>query len=188
MANIKPSFITGANAKIKVGGKTFAYATDVSYGVSVDVVPVETMGRFEAVTNEPINYSVGGSLAIVRYTKLAASAASGGIPSTNGSGNGLGNVTLNGGDTTAADHMNPGNLLMSRTWDLEIFQKHQEVGAAATVDTTSSFTKIIDCRFTRKSAQITKRNILVEQYSFVGILAQDDSFEVAHSGDTDLES
>jgi hypothetical protein len=46
MAAKAPSFVTGANAKIKAGGKTFAYASDVSYQVIVDTVPIETMGRY----------------------------------------------------------------------------------------------------------------------------------------------
>jgi hypothetical protein len=71
MANKIPSFVTGATAKIKAGGLTFAYAQDVSYRVNVDTIPIETMGRYEAVTNEPVNYTVSGELAIVRYTAIA---------------------------------------------------------------------------------------------------------------------
>jgi len=178
MAGKIPTFITGATAKIKVGGKTFAYAQDVQYGVNVDTIPIETMGRFEAVTNEPVNYSVGGSLSVVRYTKLASTA---GMPGTNSSAtsNGLGAVefTTQG---VASDHLNPGHLLLSKTWDLSVFQKTQANSESV------EFITIKDCRFTRKTASINKRGILVDRLDFVGILADDDSFDASGSGDIDL--
>jgi len=155
MAAKMPSFITGANAKIKVGGKTFAYASDVSYQVSVDTIPIETMGRYEAVSNEPVNYSVAGELSVVRYTAIANQ---NGMPGTNSTGNGLGEVNYTTG----------GN------------------GGTAQVTDAVQFITIADCRFNRKSAALNKRGILVDRLSFVGILASDDSFEASNSGDTDL--
>jgi hypothetical protein len=184
MAAKKPSFITGANAKIKVGGKTFAYASDVSYQVSVDTIPIETMGRYEAVSNEPVNYSVAGELSVVRYTNIAKT---NGMIGTNTGGNGLGKVDYTTGGN-GANEFNPGNLLFSQTWDLSVFQKEQPAagtGAAVTVDSVE-FITIKDCRFTRKSASLNKRGILVDRLAFVGILADDDSFDASHSGDTDL--
>ena len=187
MAGKRPSFITGANAKIKVGGKTFAYAADVSYQVAVDTIPIETMGRYEAVSNEPVNYSVAGSLSVVRYTAIAGGNL---MPGTNVGGNGLGKVNMGTVGGIGSDHINPGNILFSQTWDLAVFQKTQTAATAAaeTATTTESieFITIKDCRFTRKSASLNKRGMLVDQLSFVGILADDDSFDVSSSGDTDL--
>lgn len=186
MAAKKPSFITGANAKIKVGGKTFAYASDVSYQVVVDVIPVETMGRYEAVTHEPVNYTVAGELSVVRYTGIAKN---NNMPGTNTGGNGLGKVDYTTGGN-GAHEINPGNLLLSQTWDLAVYQKEQTSatagsGTAATVDSVE-FITIKDCRFTRKSSGLNKRGILVDRLSFVGILADDESFDASYSGDTDL--
>lgn len=175
-----------ANAKIKVGGKTFAYASDVSYQVAVDTVPIETMGRYEAVTNEPVNYSVAGELSVVRYTQIAKDNNMNG---TNTGGNGLGKVDFTTGGN-GAHHINPGNILLSQTWDLAVFQKTQAAatagGATAAVTDAVEFITIKDCRFTRKSAGINKRGILVDRLSFVGILADDESFDSSNSGDIDL--
>jgi hypothetical protein len=186
MAGKKPSFITGANAKIKVGGKTFAYAADVSYQVAVDTIPIETMGRYEAVTNEPVNYSVAGELSVVRYTGIAKQ---NNMPGTNTGGNGLGQVNYTTGGN-GSNEMNPGNILLSQTWDLSVFQKEQvaQTGAGGTAVVTDSveFITIKDCRFTRKSAALNKRGILVDRLAFVGILADDESFDSSYSGDTDL--
>jgi hypothetical protein len=178
MATKKPTFITGANAKIKVGGKTFAYASDVSYQVQVDTIPIETMGRYEAVTNEPVNYSVAGELSVVRYTN---SASGQGMQGAAAEGNGLGKVTGGSdfGDTKASDHLNPGSLLLSQTFDVSVYQKLSTGDNAEVI-------KITDCRFTRKSAGISKRGVLVDRLSFVGILADDESFDASHSGDSDL--
>jgi len=186
MAQKKPSFITGANAKIKVGGKTFAYASDVSYQVVVDTIPIETMGRYEAVTNEPVNYSVAGELSVVRYTQIAKDNSMAGA---NTGGNGLGKVDFTTGGN-AADQINPGNILFSQTWDLSVYQKVQAAATAAgaTAATTESveFITIKDCRFTRKSAGINKRGILVDRLAFVGVIADDESFDSSNSGDADL--
>ena len=182
MAGVIPAFVTGATAKIKAGGLTFAYAQDVSYRVSVDTIPVETMGRYEAVTNEPVNYSVAGELSVVRYTKLAANA---GLPGTNSSGNGLGNAAWSTGGT-GSDQFNPGVLIASKTWDLEVFQKTQ-VGVNTTGNTMGVL-KITDCRFTNNSAGLNKRGILVDRMTFVGILASDDSFAASPSGDQDMSA
>ncbi len=186
MASKKPSFITGANAKIKVGGKTFAYCSDVSYSVQIDTVPIETMGRYEAVTNEPVNYAVGGDLSVVRYTQIAKD---NNMAGANAGGNGMGKVDFTTGGN-ASHHFNPGNLLLSQTWDLAVFQKTQsgETAAGGTANVTDAveFITIKDCRFTRMSAGINKRGILVDRYSYVGILMDDDSFDASNSGDQDL--
>lgn len=175
MAQKKPIFVTGANAKIQVDGKTFAYAQDVSYAVSVDTIPIETMGRYEAVANEPVNYSAAGELSVVRYTKLAGGAN---MPGTNANGNGLG-IAAGSTNGLRSDEFNPGNMLLSQTWDLVVFQK-----AAGQNDL--AFIKLTDCRFNRKSSGLNKRGIWVERLSFVAILHQDDSFAAGGSGDTDF--
>jgi len=182
MAGQLPSFVTGANAKIKAGGLTFAYAQDVSYVVRVDTVPVETMGRYETVSNEPVNYTVSGDLAIVRYTAVAKN---NGLPKVKAGGNGLGNANWATGGN-GADQFNPGALLASRIWDLAVFQKIQASPTATPASQEPAVWTITDCRFTSKGAGLNKRGILVDRMSFVGILASDDSFTATGSGDEDM--
>ena len=182
MSGKVPSFVTGANAKIKCGGLTFAYASDVSYQVAVDTVPIETMGRYEAVSNEPVNYSVGGELSVVRYTAVAKQ---NNMAGANTGGNGLGNANFTTGGK-GSDQIDPGNILFSTTWDLAVFQKVQSAEGATPTEVAPAFITITDCRFTRKSAGINKRGILVDRLSFVGILASDESFNASGSGDIDF--
>lgn len=182
MAKQIPSFITGATAKIRAGGLTFAYAQDVNIRVNVDTIPVETMGRYEAVSNEPVNYSVSGELAIVRYTAIAAT---NGLPGVNAKGNGLGNANWKTGGK-GSDQFDPGNLIISQTWDLQVYQKTAAGFDGKIDDTANKVWVVTDCRFNNKSAGLNKRGILVDRMSFVGILASDDSFTSGISGDTDL--
>lgn len=176
MAGIKPAFVTGANAKIKAGNITLAYAQDVSYNVTVTTIPIETMGRYEVVSNEPVAYFVDGTLSVIRYTEAAQN-----MDKTNptGEGNGIGKWNLNGTPGEGAKHINPAQLLASETWDLEVFQKTEAGDVPAVI-------RLFDCRFTRKGGAINKRGVLVEQYAFNAILADDDSFDAARSGDIDL--
>lgn len=185
MANKIPSFITGASAKIKIGAKTMAYAQDVSYNVTVTTIPIETMGRYEVVSNEPVAYFVDGTLSIVRYT---AEASIEGMQSAAAGGNGV---------DQWAGGFNPGVLISSGTFDLEIMQKSTHVGtgfvpatpttpATPGAVTTTSVMKLIDCRLTRMGGAINKRGILVEQFSFNAILAESAGNAVSNSGDQDL--
>lgn len=180
MAGKKPSFVTGANAKIKAGNLTLAYAQDVSYATTIDIVPVETMGRYEVVTNEPVGYRVEGNLNVVRYTRIAAQ---NGMQGAAAGGNGVGKWNFSTGGN-AKEHVNPGDMLASQTWDLEVFQKYDDSGTIK----SELVSKVRDCRFRSKGGAINKRGILVESFSFVGVLAEDDSFTASNSGDNDLAS
>ena len=177
MAGKTPSFITGATAKIKVGNLTMAYAQDVSYNTTVTTIPIETMGRYEVVSNEPVAYFVDGTLSIVRYTKEAAA-----MNGANSKGNNVeqwSNSPGQGG--VAGDGFDPARLIASETFDLEVFQKLATGG-------TESVGKLRDCRFTRKGGAINKRGILVEQFAFNAILMDNDSVKsVGNSGDSDLQ-
>ena len=190
MAGMKPGFITGANAKLKIGGTTLAYATDVSYDMTTVTIPIEVMGRYEIVSNEPLAHGISGSFAVVRYTSLAKKAGLYGPADKGNDTTDIAATTTQGGSTFQS-HFNPALLLGSKTFDLEIFQKAQDGSAAPTI--THVFT-VKDVRLTRKGATLSKRGILVDQYAFVGILGDDSedpsgSSAVSHTpgADKDLD-
>ncbi len=178
MAGKTPSFITGATAKIKMGNLTMAYAQDVSYNTTITTIPIETMGRYEVVSNEPVAYFVDGTLSIIRYTKEAS--AMNGAAANGNSVEQMINAPGSGG--VAGDGFDPARMIASETFDLEIFQK---ISGGAGTESTG---KLRDCRFTRKGGAINKRGILVEQFAFNAILMDNDSdVEVGNSGDDDLQ-
>lgn len=190
MAGKTTSLITGSNAKIKINGVTLAYATDIQYSLSVQTVPVETMGRYEVLANEPIATIVTGSFAVVRYTKAAKN---GGISGAAANGNGVGEW----GDRTGGEgalvqnsnggmspQVNPGDLLTSQTVDIELYRKSVNDPTAA--QGVELFKRIQDARLTQMAGSVNKRGILMEQFSFVAELIDDDSFKAKPSGEQDL--
>jgi len=181
MAKKKTSLITGSNAKIKINGVTLAYATDVQYDVSVQTIPIETMGRYEVLSNEPIATLVSGSFSIVRYTKAASA---GGVSGAAANGNGVGN--WDGASGKMSEHFNPGDLLASQTVDIELFRKN--VNDPADNTGVEIFKKIIDARLTRMSGSVNKRGILMESFTFVAEMIEDDSFAASRSGEADLSA
>lgn len=174
---MKAGFVTGANAKIKVGNVTLAYCTDVSYNVTVQTIPIESMGKYEVHSNEPVAYTVDGALSVIRYTSRAATSN---IDDAAASGNAPGNILANT-TTDLQDYIDPRTILEARTFDLDIFEKVQEGNAGPTG--SNHVYRIEDCRLTRRGATLNKRGVLVDQYAFVAILAsdQDLSDRVSHS-------
>jgi len=172
-------FVSGARAIIKIGGTAMAYAADLSYNITVTTVPVETIGRLEVHANEPVAYTVEGSFSVVRYSKAAIGAAFG-VPPAAVSGSPVGtapggNLSNNGTfikGTAPGDHLNPAQILSSQTFDIEIDEKLAS-GSASVAGNAAPIFKIYDCRMTRRGATLNKRGILVDSYSFVGILAGD---------------
>ena len=189
MAGKKSTLLTGSNAKIKVNDVTLAYATNITYSTTVHTVPVETMGRYEVVANEPIATTVSGNFAVVRYTAgavpgdLMKAAASG--------GNGVGRWAPSDKPTTnLSTHFDPGKILTSQTFDIEIYRKGDSVvvaGVTPTSDGTEQIIKITDCRLTSKGGSLDKRGIYMEQFAFVGTGISDDSYTAGNSGDDDLD-
>lgn len=175
MSGLKPSFLTGANAKIKIGAITIAYAQDVSYRASVSTLPIEIMGRYEVVSHEPIAYSVEGSLSVIRYTAAALTSGA----AANGNGVGEWNIT---NTDTAESHFNPAKLMNAETFDLEVFQRIGPGNGDIQDGPNGGIVRLIDCRFTSKGGSLNRRGVLIEQFSFNAILADDDSFTATNSG------
>ncbi len=191
MAGKLPGFITGANAKLQmIGGgdspssKTIAYVSDLSYTVDTVTIPVESFGRYEVLSNEPIAYGVSGGFSVIRYTKAMA----GQLPNSATDGNQA--KQLGVGNSAVGAHLDPGIMLFSKTFDIAVAQKASD--AAGTAVEPIPFLKITDCRVTGRRATLSKRGILVDSYSFVGILVQDTDTDAAvqtgHSGDADLKA
>jgi hypothetical protein len=182
MAQQKPGFITGANAKIKAFNKTLAFCSDVAYNVTVQTIPIESMGKYEVHSNEPVGYTVDGSFSIIRYTKNATDSTKGGEigDAASGKSNAPENITDSGAGNMQ-EHIDPARLLQSQTFDLEIHEKR--AGGSDTEVIT-----VADCRLTRRGMSLNKRGVMVDNYAFVGILATDkDTTEVGNSGSGDLD-
>jgi len=141
MANIKPFFLTGANAKIILNNKSVAFATDISYSITVRHATPRVLGRFEVETVQPLSYDVEGTLTIIKYARgmkdhMSTHESSAPV-NVDQLGNGLGSFAAGQGALTSAlglpsggqfdggtaDNFNPSRMFQSKMFDIEIRQK-----------------------------------------------------------------
>ena len=140
MSGIKPFFINGGNAKIKLNNKTLAFCTDITYSVQVLTQTPKILGMYEGSSVEPLGYTVSGSFTVIRYAKDASFNIAGKKPhgvAHNDAGNGAGNwggtwggtvgdiFARNGigNDGRANEALDPSKFANGTTFDIEIYQK-----------------------------------------------------------------
>lgn len=158
MAGIRPFFVNGANAKIKLNGKTLAFCTDLSYSISVLTQTPKVLGMYEGSSVEPLGYSVTGTFTVLRYVKDAVNSI-GTAPNNvaqNDAGNGVGNwgtqwggklgdfLSRNGvgNDGRAHEALDPSKFSNGTTFDIQVYQKtpgtSPSTGAAGVVSGIAS--------------------------------------------------
>lgn len=181
MAGVRPFFLTGANAKIKVNGKTLAYCTNLAYSVKVKHAAPKVLGMYEASSVEPLGYEVTGQFSVVRYIADAATQTGGKNPDgTTNTGNGIGqwgtnNVSFsNLVDGRAYENLNPKRLATATTFDIEVIQKTQGQNVTAA--------KIRNVRITQADFNLSKKAAATQTFNFVAIYADEDSFLADFSG------
>lgn len=174
---MKQGMITGANIKITAANNTLAFATNISYEVATQTIPIDVMGRYEVAANEPVGYTVSGSFSVIRYTKAVEAPKKNRIAGVRQNGSDISKVISQGGGRSAEDHLNPQNMLLSTTFDIEIHQKQNDT------QSTRVF-KIKNCRITRRSMSLNKQSPYMDTFQFVGIFAGD----IKNNNKIDIES
>lgn len=141
MAATKPTFITGATAKVRLNGKTLAFCQDFSCSVQVITKTPKVLGKYEGDSVEPLGYMVSGSFTVIRYAKgIRKALGDGRFPNglaENDAGNGVGNwgtawgekpgdiFARNGigNDGRAHEALDPSKFNTGTTFDIQIYQK-----------------------------------------------------------------
>jgi hypothetical protein len=191
MSGIRPFFITGANAKVKVNDKTLAFCTDLSYSVQVITQTPKILGMYEGSSVEPLGYSVSGSFSVIRYAKDVKSNVGGKSPNGtagNDAGNGVGNwgsawgsglgsfLARNGvgNDGRANEALDPSKFSNGVSFDIQVYQKTPsgDIGVA----------NIRNVRITQADFQLTKKGAAVQKFNFVALYVDEDSFAADFSG------
>ena len=189
MAGMRPFFLTGANAKIKVNNVTLAYCTDLSYSVVVNHATPRVLGMYEPTSVEPLSYLVTGSFTVVRYIADVKDNVGGVSPQgANESGNGVGNwgpdglgkrlaagFNLNASDGRAYDALNPSKLSKATGFEIYIYQKLAD-------GDLQSVTKIREARITKADFNLSKKNAATQTFNFTALYADEDSFIADFSG------
>lgn len=188
MANVAPFFVTGANCKLKVNGVTLAYATDLSYSVSVPHARARSLGSYETNSFEPLGYDVAGSFTVVRYVddlksrlqKLGLSVPSNVSNLGNGVGgwttlrdNSAGGILLsglgNGTDGRADRSLDPASFQDGVTFDIEIYQKMPNGDSLG-------IARMRNARITAMNSSISKRSNMIQSFQFIAQFLDEDSF------------
>lgn len=186
---MKPFFLTGANAKIRVNNTTLAYVTNLSYSVNVNHATPIVLGMYEPSSVEPLSYKVTGSFSVVRYIADITDDIGGSQPDgVSQRGNGIGNWgpdgTLNkfadgfdikkGIDGRAYENLDPSTMKKSSTFDIEVYQKF--AGGQRSV------AKIRDVRITKADFNLGSKTVANQTFNFTAIYVDEDSFVADMSG------
>jgi hypothetical protein len=190
MSGVKPFFLTGAVAKIKLNGVTLAYCTNITYSVMVKHAESKVLGMYESTSIEPLSYSVGGGFSVIRYIADVKTNNGGkAVQGTSDKGNGLGywgeesnagsrffaGLNPSGADGRAYDNLNPAKLDKATGFDIEIFQKLEN-------GKTQSVAKIRGARITKADFSLQKKSAAMQNFTFSAIYVDEDSFIADTSG------
>lgn len=200
MAGKTPFFLTGGNARILLNNKTVAYATNVTYRVSVKHASPRVLGRFEVEVVQPLAYEVTGSLSIIRYGRglqgyfsdhgpdnvdnAGNSVGSYGLSSFGGAlGSALGLPTTDGQfDGSPDDAFNPSRFFQSKMFNIEIRQKLPKKDMSSVGKEETPVAVLRDCRFEDMQFELNKRGVATLNLTFRARYADDDSFIARKSG------
>jgi hypothetical protein len=160
-------------------GKTLAFATNLSWSDDVAHAAVGGIGSFSYDALEPLQYLARGSFSLMRYGSAARnSIAAASAPARTSAGS-PGN---DGNSMLSTNSFNPSALLLSRTFDIDIYERKDTSGVGAS-DLKKTFT-IRDCRLTSYSITFTPGQLVSENIGFICIQAVDET--VQNSNDVEI--
>lgn len=188
MAGLAPFFLTGANAKIVVNGKTLAYCVNFGCQVSVQHQTPKVLGMYEGVSVEPLSYNVAGTFSVVRYVRNATKNTRSYPNGVNESGSGVGNwgtawgpglfknigLPFQGNDGRANEALDPSKFAQGTTFDIIVYQK--------TPGGDLGVHNIRNARIVSMNFSLDKRNAALDTYQFVALYVDGDNYVADSSG------
>jgi hypothetical protein len=188
MAGLRPFFLTGANAKIVINGKTLAYCSDFSCQVQVMHQTPKVLGMYEGVSVEPLSYNVAGGFNVIKYVKGAIDATGSSPNGVDANGDGVGNwgnrwgngvlrnlgVPFAGNDGRADEALDPSKYSQGTSFDIVVYQK--------TPSGDIGVYNIRSARITAMSFNVSKTSPGVDTYQFVALYVDGDNFVADPSG------
>jgi hypothetical protein len=197
MAGTRPFFLTGANAKLKLNGKTFAFCTDFTCSVQIAHQTPKVLGMYEGVSVEPLSYNVMGAFSIIRYVHNAEANIGGNVPhgvDPNDAGNGvgawgsiwgggalgnlpsqLGNPFAGGSDGRANEALDPSTYQQGTTFDIEVYQHNPNGDPLGVI-------KVRSARISKADFSINKRSPGMDKFEYVALYVDGDAYKANPSG------
>jgi hypothetical protein len=168
MAGLVSSFLNGSNLVIKIGSTTVAFAQGISMSDDIGHVPIGGIGSFSYSATEPLQYSARGNLQILRYSNATLTGRpSDSIPDRVTAKTTSTNQDQDGNSMLHRVHFNPRKLILSRTFDINIYER---INTGAVVDTDLKLSYVLaDCRLTSYSMTFTPNQAISEQVGFICI-------------------
>lgn len=164
MAGQIPSFLTGANLVIRIGEIRVAFAQSLSFQRNVAHTAVMGVGAYDVLALEPTSFAASGSMQILRWTDDMLSSRED-SPETlpDNMKKTTSKKDLVGNSIVSDTAFNPQKLLLSTTFDIEVFEKQS---SEEQVEGTLLFV-LKDCRIQNYNFNFVPGELLVENVSFL---------------------
>lgn len=182
MAGQLPSVLSGNSVVVRIGNRRIAYLQNLQFSRRVDTSAIYGLGSPSVMALEPTNYGATWSAQIVRYTTpiITGDVGTGTLnraADANALPDNLKNVAIDdkvdGNSLIEPTHFNPQLLLLSQSFDVEVYEKAFPIVAQ---DGTVTFPDGIegnllfllkDCRIGRYSFNFAPGELLIENISGV---------------------
>jgi len=165
MAGQLPTFLSGANLIIRIGEIRVAFAQSLSFQRNVSHTAVMGIGAYDVLALEPTGFAASGSVQITRWTdemldkRLDKNTRPDAMEKTEKRNGLAGNSVV---DTKA---MNPAQLLLSSTFDIEVYEKDPKTAVAERLEGKLLFV-LRDCRIANYNFNFVPGELLIENISF----------------------
>ena len=149
---------------IKINNKKIAYAQSLSFSENMSTQPVGGIGSYSYQNLEPLMYTARGSLQLMRYltNETENNVGKPGNYSTDHKTAGRESNSL-----MSQSQFNPAMLLLSQTFDIEVYQKAQkDKDGGIAVDEFPLYV-LKDCRLTNYNMAFSPGQILSENVDYV---------------------
>lgn len=199
MAGLIPSMLTGSMVVLRIGDAKIAYCQNLRFQRNVAHAPIVGVGSYSVHALEPVDYSAGGSMTILRYTTdiLFGSPDETTLP---GRRDLLWGATIpenlrsaqqdyrrNGNSMIDSLSFNPAKLLLSHTFDIDVYEKSTIPATGEIISEGTKLFTFLDCRLTGYSFDFIPGSLLTENVDFVcrniiDRIAYGDTTEVPEEG------
>lgn len=162
MAGQIPSFLNGANMIIRIGEIKVAFAQSMSFSRNVSHTAVMGIGAYDVLALEPTGFAASGSMQILRWTDemLKARAAHRATLPKNLEAT-TDQPTLIGNSIVDKSALNPAELLLSQSFDIELYERDPENKTEGTL-----IFVLRDCRISNYNFNFVPGELLIENVSF----------------------
>ena len=169
MSGLLPSFLSSSQLEVRIGNTVLAYAQNMAWTDDMTNTPVGGIGSYSFHSLEPVAYIGRGSMTITHYSKAIFDVLKS-IPNalpenlrdtqtqTNRDGNSL----------LVNEFFNPVQLLISRTFDINIYERSiSSQNGTLSGSTSRVIYTLKDCRMTNLSITFTPGTLVAQVASFM---------------------